>query len=244
MNKAKIVLLLAASAISTSSFAQIEKGTVFLGGRSNFSFNPSETSNNFGNNKTNSIFFRLSPRAGYYLSKSFAIGLGLDYNYDRGYNMVNALAPTLMYQENESIGNSLNLSILARYNKALSKRFAFFIDGTISTGVFSKTSDYQKLTTGGMTTITTQEINGKVGQSINFDFRPGIVYFISPKFGIEATFASVYGNYTNIKPEAKNGNMSANNFLLGYNLYPAGFGLGVHYYFAPKPKKLVEEEVE
>lgn len=114
MNKAKIVLLLAASAISTSSFAQIEKGTVFLGGRSNFSFNPSETSNNFGNNKTNSIFFSLSPRAGYYLSKSFAIGLGLDYNYDRGYNMVNALAPNLMYQENESIGNSLNLSILAR----------------------------------------------------------------------------------------------------------------------------------
>lgn len=244
MNKAKILLLLAASSISTSSFAQIEKGTVFLGGRSNFRFNPSENSNIFGKNKTNSTFFSLSPRAGYYLSKSFAIGLGLEYNYDRGYNMVNALAPTVMYQENESIGNSLNLSILARYNKALSKRFAFFIDGTISTGVFSKTSDYQKQTTGGTTTITTQEINGKIGQSINFDFRPGIVYFVSPKFGLEATFASVYGNYTNIKPEAKNGNMSANNFLIGYNLYPAGFGLGAHYYFAPKPKKQVEQLVE
>lgn len=158
--------------------------------------------------------------------------------------MVNTLKPTLNYREQERTENSMGFSILARYNKALSKRFAFFAEGTLTTDILNKTKNYLKETNGGITTVVSGEVNGKIGQSINLVVRPGIAYFVSSKFGVDATFASLFANYANIKPDPANGNTSQKSFSTGYSFFPAALSLGVHYYIAPKPKKQIREEEE
>lgn len=245
MNKAKIVILLAASAISTSSFAQIEKGTVFIGGRSVFSTSSSSLSSTSGSSDSKSTGFSIEPQAGYYVSKNWAIGLGFTIRTSNStQNDLNIGTTDFANQQKQQ--NDFGFNLLARYNKALSKRFAFFVNGTLSTGLWYKEKNTIEQKTGPTTIMNTTIIESRFGQSPNFnlDIRPGVTYFITPKFGIEATFASVFASYSSSKPTTSNQNIKSSAFNLGYNLYPAGFGLGVHYYFAPKPQKLVEEEVQ
>lgn len=246
MNPKKItsLILLALSLGSTNANAQIEKGTIFLGGISAFSASPREISDMNGSQKTNSTYFWINPRGGYYLSKSFALGVSLDYHYSRNYQMNNTLAPVLQSSEQETIQNSLGFSILARYNKPLSKRFAFFAEGTLSTQLWDKSKNYLKETNGGITTVISGESKGKIGRNIELVVRPGITYFVSPKFGIDATFASVFANYANVKPDAANGYTSSKGFSTGYSFFPAVLSLGAHFYIAPKPKKQIREEEE
>lgn len=245
MNKAKIVLLFATSILSTSSFAQIEKGTVFMGGRSSFSTSSSSVSSPWGSTDSKGTGFSIEPQAGYYISKNWAIGLGFNFRTSNStQNDLNIISTDFANQQKQQ--NDFGFNLLTRYNKALSKRFAFFINGTLSTGLWYKEKKTIEQKTGPTTIINTTINEGKFGQSPSFflDIRPGVTYFITSKFGVEATFASVYASYSSSKPTASNQNIKSSVFNLGYNLYPAGFGLGVHYYIAPKPKKQIQEEAE
>ncbi|MFA6152076.1 MAG: hypothetical protein WC716_12190 [Chitinophagaceae bacterium] len=246
MNPKKITMLLIAGLTlgSIHTNAQIEKGTTFLGGSSAFNMMPDEYSDPTSKTKSNSTNFWINPRAGYYLSKSFALGLSLGYHYSRDYQMNTILTPVLQSSERERTQNSLGFSILARYNKSISKRFAFFAEGTLSTDILNQSNNYIKETNGGNTTVASGETKGKIGQNLSILLRPGIVYFVNPKFGIDATFASVFADYSNVKPEAANGNLSSKRLNMGYSFFPSGISLGAHYYIAPKPKKQIREEEE
>ncbi|MES2477496.1 MAG: outer membrane beta-barrel protein [Bacteroidota bacterium] len=247
MNKRKIKSLLFASIsmLSISANAQIEKGTVFIGGRSSFSTSSSSASSPLGSRDSKSTGFSIEPQAGYYVSKNWAIGLGLNVRTANSTtNDLNSVTTDFTKQQKQEYYFGFNF--LARYNKTLSKRFAFFVNGTLSTGIWNKEKNTTEQKTGP-TTISNTTINeGNFGESPNFnlDIRPGVTYFVTPKLGIEATFASIFASYGSSKATASNQNIKSSAFNLGYNLYPAGFALGVHYYFAPKPKKQATEETE
>ena len=243
MNKQKISLFLAATAVSISSWAQIEKGTDIMGGRSSFSTNSSSVSSPLGSTDSKGTSFSIEPQYGYYLSKNWAILLGFNLGISNA-TQNNFNSVTNDFDKRKIQRNNFGFNVQTRYNKALSKRFAFFLQGTLGANISGKekTTIEQKI---GPTISKNTMVNvGKFGESPNFnlDIRPGVIYFVTPKLGIEATFASVYASFSSTKATAANQNTKASAFNLGYNLYPAGFSLGVNYYITPKPKPQTQEE--
>jgi hypothetical protein len=244
-SKVKSLLLLSASLWSLNTKAQIEKGTLFVGGRSSFGTTNSSISNPFGSSDSKGTNFSIVPQAGYYVNKNWAFGLGFTFNSVNGTeNSLNVV--TADYRKVKNQKKDFGFNLLARYNKALSKRFAFFVHSNLSTSLMSKEKITLDESRGSIKVDTTTINEGRFGQSPNFklEIQPGITYFITPKFGIDATFASVFVNYSSTKATASNQNTKSSNFNLGYYFQPSNFWLGVHYYFAPKPKKQVVEEME
>ena len=162
----KIILLVAAVALSLSSMAQqTDKLRVLAGGIFNMSFGGSNSTTNYTTGSptkspTSTTFdFSLTPDVGVFLFKNFALGLQLE-------SSINSKKQDSI----KSTNSSFNVGPFVRYYYKMGKFAPFF---QVSYGVGT-------ISTSG-TGLTTSKVKGSV-----LGFGPGIALFLNDRIGIEA----------------------------------------------------------
>lgn len=239
-SKTKTLLLAIPMLASFSAFAQIEKGTMFIGGRINFNRTSGELDiPTQRSEKSTLLNIGLNPRAGYFISNSFALGIGLDYqNSYTNNNTVDAFNNSS--SRVKSWNNRIGLNVFGRYTKPVGKKFFLFLDGNIATGFgFNKSNQTSNM--GGVITYAEYKTKGlEFGNYVSLLIRPGIIYFISPKFGLETSYGSLGYTYNKVDAGPVSGSQKSSD--LGLNLGTSSLMLGVNYYFKCKPKPVVSQE--
>jgi hypothetical protein len=102
--KKSLVLILSLMLLSISSFAQLQKGNLLLGGNVNFQTSSTESDNLgvAGGNTAKSNSFSISPLVGYFLSDRTVLGLKVDYFSSKTENLIFSGPPAVF--ENDRIG--------------------------------------------------------------------------------------------------------------------------------------------
>lgn len=102
--KKSLVLILSLMLLSISSFAQLQKGNLLLGGNVNFQTSSTESDNLgvAGGNTAKSNSFSISPLVGYFLSDRTVLGVKVNYFSSKTENLILA-GPSVIF-ENDQIG--------------------------------------------------------------------------------------------------------------------------------------------
>lgn len=160
MKKALITLLAVIAMFAVQ--AQTNKGRMFAGG--NLHYNRSSSTHN-DVKEPNFVSFSVSPQFGYFLTDKVALGTSFEYNLQKSdYDSAKS--------EFIRVANSYKPKIFGRYYGSIAGNFGYFIHGEAVYG-FSKSEAYDTLT--------------YKNSSISFGLKPGLYYFITPKFCIESS---------------------------------------------------------
>jgi len=225
--KKNILILFALCAVMTS-YSQTEKGKMFIGGQLNFS-NDKKTSNL---DYADSIEFTIAPNIAYFIKDNFAIGANFNLStsnysdktyYTTYYYPINTPPYTIYTLYNSSKTSSLNYGIggFARYYIKIIDKFKFYIHGSIN-------YSYQSTNT----TQTDGSNENLHGNEILLAVSPGLVYFITPKLGLEASFGNINYSYSkNFDNNLPIENQNTTGSRYGINLNSSTLFLGLNYYF-------------
>jgi hypothetical protein len=223
----KKALLVAIAVITISyGYSQTEKGNMLIGGQISISGNTSSALDSMSLNTTRSTSFSLIPNVGFFICNNFAIGASLNFGISNTTYKDEDL-PSSIYTQTSASDYTYGIGVFARKYFKIADKFMFFINGGIS---------YSYLT--GKTTETTNSPNIDIlsnnippqTDKISVNINPGLVYFISPKLGIETSFGSLYYNYTTTKNKNVSYDNHDNNSSYGINLNISTLSLGLHYY--------------
>ena len=199
-------LLLSAAAVFAFTFANAQE-TTSTGGFSTgdvfISGSVGFGSEKTGDFKTNE--FNFSPRAAYFVNDNISLGLALGYNNSK---------------QDQSFGevttNTFEIGAFGRY-------------------YFMPASQFSLFTQLGVNYATTKsEVNSfnfNKANGFNVEFAPGISYFVSEHFALEASFGVL--SYTTVKPDGTQfdgtneyeGRDSTNTFEFGLDMSDINFGL-------------------
>ncbi|KAF2518521.1 porin family protein [Flavobacterium salilacus subsp. salilacus] len=195
-------LLLSAAAVFAFAYANAQEETTSTGGFSTGDVFISG-SVGFGSEKTGDFKateFNFSPRAGYFVSDNIALGLALGYNntkQDEEFGFGTAEVTT----------NTFEIGAFGRYYFMPASQFSLFTQLGVNYGTTKSEIDNEEF----------NKANG-----FNVEFAPGISYFISEHFALEATFGVL--SYTTVEPDEDDAD-STNTFQLGLNMSDINFGL-------------------
>ncbi|GGZ52226.1 MULTISPECIES: outer membrane beta-barrel protein [Mesonia] len=138
--------------------------------------------------------FNVIPRFGYFISEKIAVGAEIGYSKQKAEDS----------SGNDILDNStFNIGVFGRYYFLSDQKFNLF--GQLGLG-YGHTKD-----------IADNKVNG-----INADIMPGINYFISEHFALEATFGIL--GYSSAKPDI-DGAESTDSFNVGLNMDDINLGL-------------------
>lgn len=136
--------------------------------------------------------FEIAPRAGYFVSESIAVGLQIGYLSTKSENFSGDV-------EDFSV---LALGAFGRYYFSPSKRFSLF--GQL-----------------GINYLTAEDnLSGGKADGFGFALAPGISYFVSEHFALEATIGEL--SYFTVGPD---GGESTDTFTFGLDLNDVNFGV-------------------
>ena len=191
-------VVLAAIAIMACGFVNAQdggfsKGSVFVSGGFGYS------STEFANVKTTNFAF--TPRVGYFASKNIAIGLAVGNNSIKSVNGSNRVAKI----------NEFSVGAFGRYYFTPDSKFSVF--GELGFNINSSKN------------TVTQPFNPDFKSKSNgfgVAFAPGISYFLSKKFAMEATWGIL--GYESFKEDTPNATTNTA-FALGLNLSNINLGL-------------------
>jgi hypothetical protein len=197
-------------------YSQTEKGKKILGGQLNFYGNKGATLDSLSSSRTTYSTLQLNPNVGYFIKDNFALGVLLNVGFsNQSQNNQNSIS-TYYYKTNTI---NFGAGAFARYYKKIGDRFSFFVNGNmLYNHQISKTES----------TSSKQE---KQANSINLGFSPGLVYFPSPKLGIEVLFGNINYTYTSSVNKTVSYKNHDNRGGYGLNLSPSSLYLGMNYYF-------------
>ena len=197
----KIILIIIAVFTLVNANSQTEKGKMILGGLFSISGYSNSSYETTTLSSTYKYFnFQVSPNFGYFIKDNLAIGTNLNFQITNTYYDY----PNMILGNNyQSRINSMNygIGVFARYYKKITGSFSFFINGELNYSYQIQKIEY--ITGPGKETDLS---------NLSFSLSPGVVYFISPKFGMQATF----------------GNLTFDNSI---NLNTSTFTFGLNYYF-------------
>jgi len=171
----KTIFTIAASMLT---FGTMLSAQVFVGGAFNLSTSSNkETMGSVSVDGDKSFEFYFNPKAGYFISDDFAIGLGL------GFGTSKTTSPKeITYSGEEEIDkeNYWAIAPFARYYFARTGELSFFGEATLGFG-------------GGKSEYSVGNItqDGPKVSMIGFSIAPAISYNLSEKFAIEASFGSL-----------------------------------------------------
>ncbi|MBI1288067.1 MAG: outer membrane beta-barrel protein [Flavobacteriales bacterium] len=194
------------------------KGRMFVGGNLSIT---SLSNSTIDSTKTSSIGFSITPNYGVFVSRSFAVGAMLNYSYNSSKYESNTFAPPTYKQK--QLSNVYGIAAFGRYYKFFGDKFALIVTGNVG---YSYGQNSKSIT--GYNSVTTK--TNSRSHDISVVITPGVVYFISPKFGLETSFGQVSYDYIMTKDERNSSNNGVNsNFRLNFGLTSLRFGL--NYYF-------------
>ncbi|WP_284651313.1 outer membrane beta-barrel protein [Flavobacterium terrisoli] len=141
-----------------------------------------------------STSFEIEPKVGFFVTPNIALGAKLGYE---SYKAEDAFGDT----DDE---NTLSIGVFGRYYATPSNQFSIF--GQLGFDYMSTNDKMSEVKTNGF----------------GLAFKPGISYFVSDAFAIEATFGEL--SYTSVKDDT-DGAEAKNTFSLGLDLRSINFGL-------------------
>jgi len=212
--KKTILVLLTMFAI-TASYSQTEQGKMFTGGQISFLGNSETQFDSLYKYRYNSNGIIITPQFGYFLKDNFAIGANILLQYSnikRTDEKSNVISNT-----NKSIKFGYGIGGFVRYYSEITEKFKFFFNGGI---------DYQY--SKEKQTQTSNLFNRDYETNhLTLYFSPGLVYFITPKLGIQSTFGNLYFMHS----VEKNKVVTYNNNNYGLNINSSSITFGFSYYF-------------
>jgi hypothetical protein len=223
MNKKILTIALLIGSLAS---AQISKGIVYLSGQAGYYKKGKESSNNYAEN------VKVLPTAGFFVAQNFAVGLGIGFTKNetsQSYIAFNGGSSSIYSKYTKDSAFSINP--FARKYWALSDKLYFF--GQIEVPLeFGKTELYEyesqpfnpitgNYFVGNMNTYDTNYT------SIGVNVKPGLDYFITKNWTVEATIGEFGFNSYKLDLE---GAKSNNKTDVGVKL--SSVTLGVKYVFA------------
>lgn len=213
--------------------AQINKGTVLLGGDVGFYQSKSDRTGTVDpsqNQKSESKNLSLSVDAGAFVAPNFAIGI---FAAHRSYSSNSDEVGNNYIRLYDTKENQSYFGAFARgYKLFADNTFGFFgeLRGGYVTGSYETRDFYQP-------NAQPSQLNRRVDKGPGFmiGLRPGFVYFIRPRIGLEASFGSL--SYTSQTTDnSYNGEKisETKSSSLSLNLNVSSISLGVHVYLGGK----------
>lgn len=181
---------------ATTDGAGFNSGDVFISGAVAFG---SESTGDF---KTNAFTF--SPRVGFFVNPNIAVGLALGYTSSTS-DEYNSFYEDIV----ERKVSAFEIGAFGRYYFTPASKFSIF--GELGVGYVTAKSELNVPGSGE------SKVNG-----FAVALAPGINYFVSNNFSLEATFGIL--GYTTMKPDADNAE-STDTFSFGLNTQDISLGL-------------------
>jgi len=226
----KIVLVSVILLAVMTSHSQTEKGRRFIGGTFNLGKSSDSDSNTDNEYDTDLFTFRIAPEFGYFVTDNLAIGVNADYYIsNRSHNHMSVIQPG--YRWSEKYGEmGYGAGGFVRYYKKITDNFFFTLNGRISCIHSIQKREYTS--SDPLSNYSNSYKNG--ANVMGVSVAPGLVYFVTPKLGIQSSFGAVYYNYTGSKTTSSTitnyqGKGKRNDY--GINLNPSTFFMGLNYYF-------------
>jgi outer membrane protein len=216
--------------------AQTEKGSWMVGGNASFSAASSnmqvQNAANSGNSSQN-LNFNVLLNGGYFVRKQVAVGLLGGYSF---FSSSNTSDGSNYSNTSTGRGDIFSLGFFARGYKLIpANKLAFFcqLEALYQTGRTQSENTSGNGSPFAQSSTINSDLNG-----YSATLRPGLVYFITPRIGIETTFGAL--SYTDrTQSTTFSGAEPVKNKSTSLT---ANFGLnslffGVHFYFGAKEKQ-------
>lgn len=206
--------------LTTTSYGQINKGAIFIGGSLNLNFSKNDSDLpaiiSLGNQK--SISSSLHPMAGVFLSENWQIGGGFEYahssyRYDYSYYVGGDLMESWQKQKS----NLYSIDIFVTRYIHIKNAFYFNISCNLNAGV-GNVNYYSP----GLEDQTYDQ------SAIGMKLSPGLTYFVSNRWAIAASMGELYAKHQTIKNS--DFDQDAKTTTAGFSLKANTFSIGVQYY--------------
>ena len=218
--KKSLILILSLMLLSTSSFAQLQKGNLLLGGNVNFQTSSTESDNLgvAGGNTAKSNSFFVSPLVGYFLSDRTVLGLKVDYSSSITENLIFSGPPAIF--ENDRIG----LGPFVRRYFPVKEWVAFYGQAEVNYG---SARHFQTNNSNSSSETKTR--------SVNFVASLGLSFFPTKWMSIDLSanpLSFYHQNNENTLGNSSSSEVNTNGF--NFNLNSNSFFLGAHFFLNKK----------
>ena len=206
----------------TTAYSQTEKGKKFIGGQISFNGNDNSYLDTINKREDHQFEIQIMPNYGYFIKDNLAVGANLNFGTSNSSSSDgNINYPPGTTSKSHSI--IYGIGGFARYYKKITDNFLFFLNGGISYSYETGRLEQTSYTHPAPPVLEIQTNN------ISFGAYPGLVYFITPKLGIETGLGNLNYNISSSKNKTiLNGNKTVSDNY-GINLNTLSFGLS--YYF-------------
>ena len=213
--KKQLLLLSLGLCLFSGIKAQVGTG-LFAGGGLGFSIYNSESKDGSTTVKGPTVsVIKINPRIGYFLTDNFALGVDLGY-----WGTFSKLTDGV--EEKTSL-NTVGVGIFGRYAFNVDEDSKFFIYTDLNVG-FSSTTGKTEV---GSVSVDTDPIS-----KVMVGIAPGIMYFPTPKIGLEASLGNLAYFDIQTTTNADNSEQKETETSLRFlDLSSMGFNFGLHYYF-------------
>lgn len=230
----KFLLILLAFSTLMSGYSQTEKGKMFLGGQFNLSGNTNSLSDTLSRYDNHSLNFAITPNFGYFIADNLALGVSLDFGVDHSNNHYeNTNLATLFRTKSNSINNSYTYGIggFARYYVNITDHFKFYVNGGLK---YSHQTDKRTSFNNYPGDLNSPSIKYYQEFQLSFitlEVTPGLVYFVTPRLGLQANFGNLSLRHSRSKDITSSNNNYYRSNDYGFNLNPSTLSIGLNYYF-------------
>ncbi len=229
MKKVLFSLAFAASAlVASAQDSPVSKGKIGLGVNlgANLGSGKSENKPTVGNavptRESSEFGFNIGLLGQYFIMDKLSLGLGIGYSSSSSSSKNPSLPSPIEFTNSSS---TFYVSPLTRYYIMLDDKFGFFGEFMVPISMGTRVSDQNP------STATSKSESSTLG--LGFQVAPGVVFFPTPKVGIEARIGNLLGYSLNTSTQKVTGgeivSTSSNVSILNVNSF--NMSLGFNYYF-------------
>jgi outer membrane immunogenic protein len=226
----RILLTLLLASLGLAHYAQTQAGSILVAANMSYDGSNDDRIDTAGTVTRNTLDneFNLNVRGGYFIADNFAVGLLVGFGSSKNSTEDIFVSPAKNLTVNK--GSMIHFGAFARMYKMLGEsKFGVFGDVSVTYGVGNDAVENTNVNGSGTTVIT--KTTGKTNV-LTVGLAPGVSYFFSNKFALEATIGSIgmqmtghsdYDNAGRLDGETKETNTYVN--LVPLNLGSITVGL-------------------
>jgi len=202
MKKTLIILIVLIAALSSQ--AQTTKGSMFAGGDFRY-YHSTSKNNNLQAERYNQ--FEVRPHFGYFITDRFALGVSAEYTILKAnYDTVTSEYLTTIKRYGPGI--------FARYYGSIAGNFGYIVQGDVGYQYHEYGYSYEPF---------------DKENTISIGIKPGLYYFITPKFCLETTLGSISYVMGDRKNPVLGYESNSNTFSITAGLSAISLGLNIYF---------------
>ncbi|MEP6795270.1 MAG: hypothetical protein ABJB16_13150 [Saprospiraceae bacterium] len=227
----KILILSTIFLIHMQSYAQTEKGNIFLGGQLNLFISNWTISDNNNVGTSQTLNFSIAPNIGAFIKDNLAIGLAINIGNSNNKNVYDPVSPLAFGSTIKNSTMNYGVGIFMRSYKKITNNFYFSINGQLNyLSQPGKTEDISE-DPNVVYPPSSPAIQYIRSSTIGVTIAPGLDYFITPHLGLRATFGNLFFNTSTTKNITLQNDNKQTVSNYGINLNISTFSFGMNYYF-------------